>query len=148
GGRTSGRLGRVAALQIGSFTINNPITLFSEDKAGAFANPSLAGNIGARIASKFRMFLDYGRRRIILEPSPTFAEPFDQAFSGIALRAERPDYHTVRVHEVLEDSPASDASLEVGDVIVSIDGKATENLTLPMINDMLETPVAHELVIR
>ena len=106
GGRSVGRLGRVAALQIGSFTIKNPITLFSQDQAGAFANRSLAGNIGAQIASRFRTFLDYGRRRIILEPSPTFAEPFDRAFSGIALRAEGADYRVFRIREVLEESPA------------------------------------------
>ena len=60
GGVSVGRLGRVAALQIGSFKIDNPIALFSRDKAGAFANASLAGNIGAQIASRFRIILDYG----------------------------------------------------------------------------------------
>jgi len=148
GGRTAGRLGRVAALKIGSFSISNPITLFSEDKAGAFANPSLAGNIGARIASRFRIFFDYGRRRMILETSPTFAEPIDYAFSGIALRAERPDYHTFRVREVLEASPATEAGLAVGDVIVSVDGTTADKLTLAAINEMLEKPAARELVIR
>ena len=96
GGRSFGRLGRVAALQIGPFTINNPIALFSQDKAGAFADGSLAGNIGAQIASRFRLFLDYGRRRIILEPSPTFADPFDRAFSGLSVRAEGPGLRTFR----------------------------------------------------
>jgi len=148
GGRTAGRLGRVTALKIGSFVISHPITLFSEDKAGAFADPVRAGNIGARIASRFRIFFDYGRRRMILEPSPTFAEPFDYAFSGIALRAERPDYHTFRVREVLEESPATEAGLAVGDVIVSIDGAPAERLTLSAINEMLEKPVTRELVIR
>ena len=46
------RLGRVSALQLGLFTISNPIAL-SQDKGGAFANRSLAGNIGAQIASRF-----------------------------------------------------------------------------------------------
>ncbi|HEU4935839.1 MAG TPA: PDZ domain-containing protein, partial [Vicinamibacterales bacterium] len=148
GGRTAGRFGRVTTLRIGSFVIANPIALFSEDTAGAFADPSLAGNIGARIASRFRIFFDYGRRRMILEPSPTFAEPFDHAFSGIALRAERPDYHAFRVREVLEESPATDAGLAVGDIIVSIDGAPAESLTLSAINEMLEKPVTRELVIR
>ena len=85
---------------------------------------------------------------MILEPSPTFAEPFDYAFSGIALRAERPDYHTFRVREVLEESPATEAGLAVGDVIVSIDGAPAERLTLSAINEMLEKPVTRELVIR
>lgn len=148
GGRSVGRIGRVSSLQLGSFTIANPITIFSEDKAGAFANRSLAGNIGAQIASRFRTILDYGRRRIILEPSPTFADPFDRAFSGIALRAEGADYRTFRVHEVLEESPATKAGIQEGDVITSIDGIAAESLTLTRVHEILESPVAHELTIR
>ncbi len=102
GGRAAGRLGRVTALQIGSFRINNPITLFSEASAGAFADDTLAGNIGAQIANRFRRFLDYGRRRIILEPSSAFGNPYDRAFSGLALRAEGADYRAFRVREVTE----------------------------------------------
>jgi hypothetical protein len=148
GGRTAGRFGRVAALQIGSFTLRHPIALFSEDKAGAFADVSLAGNIGAQIASRFRTFLDYRRRRIILEPSPSFADPFDRAFSGVALRAEGPRYETIRVRDVLEDSPAADAGIAVDDVVVSIDGTAAGRLTLTAINEMLEQPIARQVEIR
>jgi predicted aspartyl protease len=148
GGRTTGRVGRVTALQIGSFTFRNPIALFSEDKAGAFADASLAGNIGAQIASRFRTFLDYRRRRIILEPSPTFADPFDRAFSGVALRAEGQRYETIRVRDVLEDSPATEAGIAVDDVIVSIVGTAAGSLPLTTINEMLEQPVARQLEVR
>lgn len=148
GGSTIGRIGRVTALQIGSFTISNPLTLFSEDKAGAFANASLAGNIGHQIASRFRLFLDYGRKRLILEPSATLADPFDRAFSGISLRAEGSDYRTFRVHEVLEQSPATEAGILEGDIIVSINGRPAENFTLSSINEMLEKPASYVLTIR
>jgi Aspartyl protease/PDZ domain len=148
GGTSVGRLGRVAALQIGSFRIEDPITLFSQDKAGAFANASLAGNIGAQIASRFRMILDYGRNRVILEPSPAFSEPFDRAVSGIAVRAEGSDYHTFRVKEVLENSAATEAGIAVDDVITSIDGIAADRFTLTALNELLEKPVTRELMIR
>ena len=148
GGTSFGRIGRVSSLQIGPFTISNLLTLFSEDKAGAFADRSLAGNIGAQIASRFRTILDYGRRRIILEASPTFTEPFDRAFSGLALRAEGPDYRIFRVREVLEDSPATEAGIKEGDIITSIDTIPADRFTLTTINELLERPAAHELTIR
>jgi len=148
GGTSVGRLGRVAALQLGSFRIEAPITLFSEDKAGAFANASLAGNIGAQIVNRFRTVFDYGRNRMILEPSPAFSEPFDRAMSGLAVRAEGSDYRTFRVKEVLEDSPAAEAGLAVGDVITSVDGAAADSLTLTALNELLEKPVARDLTIR
>ena len=90
GGRTTGRVGRVASLQIGSFTLDQPITMFSEDQAGAFANQLFAGNIGAQIANRFKLFFDYEQLRLILEPSPRFKDPFDRAFSGGA-RAAAPE---------------------------------------------------------
>lgn len=148
GGKSHGRIGRVDALTIGTFTIKNPLTLFSEDKAGAFANASLAGNLGAQIASRFRLFLDYSRLRIILEPSPTFADPFDRAHSGIALRAHGSDFRTFRVHEVLEESPATDAGIQEGDIITAIDGSPVANFTLSGIAEMFEKPGTYELAIR
>ena len=148
GGKSHGRIGRVEALTIGSLTIKSPITMFSEDKGGAFANAALAGNLGAQIASRFRMYLDYGRLRIILEPSPTFAEPFDRAHSGIALRAGGADFRTFRVHEVLENSPATDAGIQEGDIITAIDGTSAATLTLSAIAEMFEKPGTYELTIR
>ena len=148
GGVSVGRLGRVASLQIGSFRIENVIALFSQDKVGAFANASLAGNIGAQIASRFRMILDYSRNRIMLEPAATFADPFDRAMAGMALRAEGADYRTYRVREVLEASPAADAGITAGDLIQSIDGTDAAALTLTAINEMLEKAVPREMTIR
>lgn len=148
GGRSVGRVGRVSALQIGPFTINEPITTFSQDKGGAFADSSLGGNIGAQIASRFRTILDYGRRRIILEPSATYGEPFDRASSGLAVRAEGADYRTFRVREVLEDSPATEAGVREGDVITSIDGVPAEKFTLSLLLETLQKPSAQQLNIR
>ena len=94
------------------------------------------------------MILDYGRNRLILEPSYTFAEPFDRAFSGIAVRGEGPDYRTFLVKEVLEDSSATEAGIQAGDVIMSVGGVGADSLTLTTIGEMLEQPVTRQLIIR
>ena len=148
GGRSEGRLGRVTTFQIGSFTLHNPITLFSQAAGGAFASAALAGNIGAQIANRFRVFLDYSHRHLILEPSPTFSDPYDRAFSGLALRAEGANYRTFRVRDVLEDSPATEAGLMVGDIVTAIDDTAADTLTLTAINEMLEKPIARQVVVQ
>ena len=136
GGRVTGRNGRVDALQIGGFVLKEPVTMFSQDAGGAFANPALAGNIGAQIAMRFRLFLDYGRRRIILEPSSMFGTPFDRASSGLALRALGQDFRTFTVVDVLEDSPATAAGIRIGDVITSIDDTPAADLTMFRINEI------------
>ena len=148
GGATIGRLGRVAELKIGSFRIKSPITMFSEDKAGALANTELIGNIGQQVMSKFKIFFDYGHDRIILEPNQTFDAPFDRAFSGLSLQAEGPDYRTFRIKEVLENSPGAEAGLRQEDIITAVDGKPATEFTLTKLIEMFERPTPYKLTVR
>ncbi|HWN08693.1 MAG TPA: aspartyl protease family protein [Pyrinomonadaceae bacterium] len=148
GGEINARLGRVSELKIGKFKISNPVTLFSEDTAGAFANRALAGNIGAQIASKFRIFLDYGRSRIIFEPNSTFGEPFERSSAGVRVYAEGPDFRVFRVKNVLEDSPGSEAGLKRDDIITDIDGKPAAEFTLTKLNEMFERPVSYKVTVK
>jgi len=64
-----------AALTIGQYRIEEPLTLFSSDKAGAFASDEQQGNIGQRILSKFKIYFDYAHNRLILEPNASFKAP-------------------------------------------------------------------------
>ena len=148
GGETTGRLGRVTELKIGNYTIKSPVTLFSEDKAGAFASDQLAGNVGARVANKFRLFLDYDRKRIIFEPNSNFAAPYDHAHSGMSVVAEGADFRTFRVRAVLENSPASEAGLQIDDIITTVNDQPSSELTLPKLNELFERPVPYKLTIR
>jgi membrane-associated protease RseP (regulator of RpoE activity) len=148
GGQSFGQIGRVRSLQIGKFTIANPLTLFSEDKAGAMASRSLVGNIGQFIASKFRLFLDYNHSRIILEPNSTFSQPMDRATAGVVLTTEGKDYATIRVSDVLENSPASEAGIQKNDIVLSIDGKPAAELKAMKIAEMFEKPATYQLTLR
>lgn len=148
GGESLGRLGRVSELKIGKFRIAGPTALFSQDKAGAFANSSLAGNIGQRIASKFKLFLDYERHRIILEPASSFPDAFDQAQSGLALTTEGADRSILRVLDVLENSPASEAGLLKNDQILKVNNKDAADLSITALGEMFERPGGYRITLR
>jgi hypothetical protein len=148
GGDVQARLGRVSELKIGRFKIAGPPALFSQDKGGAFANASLAGNIGQRVASKFKVFLDYERQRIILEPVSTFPDPFDQTQSGMALTTEGADFSLVRILEVLEDSPASEAGLLKNDQILKVNNKEAADLSITALGEMFERPGNFRITVR
>jgi PDZ domain/Aspartyl protease len=148
GGQQSGRIGRVSELQIGTLKLSNPVTYFSEDKAGAYASKDIAGEIGEQITSKFKLFLDYGHDRIIFEPSSVFAAVVDPASSGLGIEADGRNYKTFRIKEVLENSPASEAGLQVGDVIIAIDAQAAADLTLTKVLEMFEQPDSRRLTVR
>src|SRR5258708_1546991 len=144
GGEVSARIGRVSELKIGRFRISRPITLFSEDKLGAFASSALVGNIGQQIIGKFKLLLDYSHRRIIFEPNDSFNDGFDRAFGGLSAVAEGQDYRTFRIADVLENSPGADAGLQKDDVITAIDGKAAADLSLTRALELFERPAAYK----
>jgi len=147
GGSSSGRIGRVAALKLGRFTFTGVTTFFSADETGAFANAAVAGNIGAQIATRFRLFLDYGRKRIILEPLDGHLDPFDHASSGIVLSTDAPDFHRFRIDEVLEGSPAAERNLQPGDILAAVNDRPASELTLTSILELFEKPVPYKLTI-
>jgi Aspartyl protease/PDZ domain len=148
GGQTVGRVGRISDLRIGKFKIENPTVLFSEDKAGAFASRALAGNIGQQVASKFKVFLDYAHKRIILEPVSTFGDPFERAHSGMALVAEGKNYNIVRITEVLENSPASEVGLQKDDLLLTVNDKPAAELTITKLHEMFEKPAAYKITVQ
>jgi len=148
GGEVTARIGRVSELKIGRYRISRPITLFAEDKVGAFASPALVGNIGQQIAGKFRLFFDYSRQRIIFEPNDSFNESFDRAFGGLSIVAEGKDYRTFRIADILENSPGTEAGLQKDDIITAIDGKGAADLSLTKVLELFERPVAYKLTVR
>jgi hypothetical protein len=148
GGQSNARIGRVAELKIGKYKIANPVTIFSEDKAGAFATSVLAGNIGQQIASRFKLFLDYDHNRIIFEPAATFSDSFDRAQSGLVLAAEGRDYKIFRITDVLENSPASEAGLQKEDLILQVNDKAAADLTLTKIGELFEKSAPYKMTVK
>ncbi len=148
GGQSTGQIGRVQSLQFGKFKLTNPITLFSEDKSGAMATRTLIGNIGQQIASKFKVFLDYSHNRIILEPNSTFPEPMDRFTSGMVLITDGQNHATIRVTDVLDKSPASEAGVQKDDIIISVDGKPASELNLTKLSEIFERPQSRKLAIK
>ena len=148
GGEITGRIGRISGLKIGKFTIDNPITMFSQDTRGAFANDAIQGNIGEQIMSRFRILLDYERSRIILEPNARFREPMDQASSGLKILGEGKDYRTFRIKEVLENSPGTEAGLQANDVITGINERPASEFTLPDLIKQFEHALPVKLTVR
>ena len=148
GGQSTGQIGRVRELRLGSYKIADPFAMFSQDKAGAMASHALIGNIGQQVASKFRVYLDYSHDRIILEPNATFAEKMDRAIAGLALTTAGKDHETISIAEVLENSPAAEAGLQKDDVIVDVDERSGNELTITRILEMFEQPRQRKLTVK
>jgi hypothetical protein len=138
GGEAPQLMCRIQSLQLGPFVIKNPITALSQAKKGATASSRGAGTISGNILRRFKVIFDYARKQMILEPSPDFSDPFEYDMSGVILKASGRDFKTPTIYRVFPNSPAEQAGLLEGDVIVSINGRPAGELTLEEIEQIFK----------
>jgi predicted aspartyl protease len=136
GGEYRRRIGRARTLQLGGVTIENPAVSYSTT-GGADENAD--GSLGMEILRRFRMIIDYTRSRIILEPNATFNDAYDEDMSGLALSPALVGGRKVfKVGQVLANTPASEADLRAGDLIVAIDDQPASSFNVDQISRLLK----------
>jgi C-terminal processing protease CtpA/Prc len=93
--------------------------------------------IAADFLRRFRVFLDYGRGRMILEPNRGYGEP--SAFDASGLRVHRipnaPD--AFRIYEVMPGTPAADAGLHASDLLIALDDTPVQRMSPGMVQEAL-----------
>jgi hypothetical protein len=121
-GPVEGAVGRVRRLELGSFEF--------ADLVAAFPGPSHQnpggrdfkdGFLGGAVLKRFRVTFDYARERMVLEPGKSLREPFEYDMTGLVL--EPASNGRRLVSEVLASSPAAEAGVKAGDVLLAIDGE-------------------------
>lgn len=137
GGEFVTTIGRVESLELGRFKLNKPVTAFPQTE-GFIAKEGAVGNIGGLILRHFKVIFDYPHKRMILEPNKSFAAAFDIDMSGLLLLTDSPQFKLIKVHRVIEGSPAAEAGIKAGDMILEVNGRAVSQLTLNTIREMLK----------
>ena len=132
-------LGRAESFQLGEAVIERPVVAFSHAEKGSTADKSYDGAIGGEILRRFKVTLDYSRPQLILERNTSFAAPFEVDMSGLDLVAQGHDFDTLQVQHVYEDTPASEAGLRAGDILLEIDGATTGELGLEQVKQLFKT---------
>ncbi len=145
GGKTSRVALRASTLSIGPFQLERPFVGITNDPARA--DQKAAGLIGMEVLSRFKVTFDYSRSRMYLKPGPRLAQAFVYDASGLALRARRPSFSPY-VSRVTECSPAQEAGLQPGDLLLELDGRSTAGLSLEVIRQVLKDPAkSHTLTL-
>lgn len=139
GGETEGIAFTIDGFRIGGYVVPDLIIGATLASAG-FEERDDAGTVGAEILGRFTVILDYPRERIMLEPSERVAEPGQWDRSGLWIVADGPGFSTFRVRSVVPDSPAADAGLLVGDVIIAVNGRQARDWRLGELWRLLRGP--------
>lgn len=103
------------------------------------------GLLGNSFLRRFRLALDYANQVIWLDPTAAPSE-HDSRLAGVGLTIEH-RWGEVRVVGVEAESPAAEAGVVYGDVIVSIDGVATRDLADSVVEERLRGPAGSDVVL-
>ena len=75
---------------------------------------------------------------MILEPGKNFADPFEWDMSRLFVDALGSTFSTYQISGVLDGSPAAEAGLREGDVLVAINDTSAAAFDLPKIEKMFK----------
>jgi hypothetical protein len=124
GGAVRSTVIRLPELRLGDVTVRDVVGELSDATFGSFSDANYEGNIGSALLKRFVVTFDYARARMYLKaivPEPSDVGTFDK--SGMWLNAESAGYVVTSLDE---RSPAGEAGLAAGDVIMAIDGRAAQ----------------------
>ena len=68
GGNMEFLTSRIPQIQIGPFSMKDPLVLFAKNAHGIYADPNLAGSVGVGLLSRFDVVFDYGEQQMFLQP--------------------------------------------------------------------------------
>jgi hypothetical protein len=148
GGVTETIVSRAQIFTLGPTTFLEPVVLIPQGESGPSppeqaiqnAGKELAGSIGNRILRHFVLGLDYRQRRMLLKPydhSPVAREAGNRAGFAWGCRGGK-----CTVLLVAADSPAAEAGIKPGEVIMSLNGiTAGPALSTLVIRRAVERPV-------
>lgn len=123
GGFLEGFLGRVEDINLGGeFHLPGVITNFQEIPEGLDSTflHGRNGIIGNEILSRFEIIIDYIHGRIYLEPQKNFKQRFEYDKSGLVIAASGTHLDEFLVVDIIGDSPAEEAGVQIGDQIVGV----------------------------
>jgi hypothetical protein len=109
----------IQSFQMGDFTFNDLPIKVSNDKAGVSSYQGYLGIMGAEIIQRFHVILNYRSKKLYLKPNKFYATSFKFPLSGLRLKKKN---NQIIIDMVTDKSPAYEAGLRKGDVILSVDG--------------------------
>ncbi|MES2430213.1 MAG: aspartyl protease family protein [Bacteroidota bacterium] len=125
GGRLQMKLTVINQLQIGSFKFKRVPTYIYDDIYNVTSYPFVGGLVGNDLLRRFNMILNYPKREIHLVPNNYFSDPFDYAYTGLAIYLFD---EKIIVDEVNEKSPAEKAGFQKGDIIIGVNDNFNNNI--------------------
>lgn len=122
--------GHVMSFSFGKQTVEDLPIGISTSKTGIQADKKVAGIIGNRILREFNITIDVPDKMIWIDKNSHFGEKLNINSSGIDVQMSK-DMSKVLIHQVIDDSPASEAGIKENAELISLNGKSALSYALP-----------------
>lgn len=120
-------LARVKSLEFGEVVVKDAVAMLSLRDTGTLADPELAGNVGNAILRQFNITFDFPDGVLYFERNANFGKP--EAYDRAGVWIERGE-NGFEVIDVMQGSPAAEAGLKPGDVVVAVNGRSWTSIPL------------------
>lgn len=131
--------GHVLSFSFGDQKIEDlPIGISTASK-GIQANEKVSGIIGNQVLSMFNITIDLPAKMMYFQKNANYGKKLAVNCSGIDLQMSR-DKKKVLIHQVFDDSPASEAGIQLNDELLAVNGKSVNEYNLPDIIKLLKRP--------
>jgi PDZ domain len=127
---------RIARFGVGTYNVDSAvIRRFPARGFGGTAEPD--GLLGVEFLRRFRLFFDYGRERLILEPNPAYREPSRFDASGLRVYKQAADQRGLKIFLVVPGTPAAEAGVQENDVLLGVDHVSVDLISAGQVAEML-----------
>lgn len=143
GGVITGKTGRVETVEFGKLNLHKVITNFPDSNSYldtlkhsiTFRN----GSVGGEILSRFTVVFNFPQGKLYLKKNGDFKKPFFLNLSGLEMKAKGSKLDVYEVMDVRDLSPARQAGILKGDLIISVNGILTKDMKLNQVNALLNS---------
>jgi hypothetical protein len=143
GGEIMGKVGRLRSLEFKDYVINDLLASFPDPNSyidtlkmsSVFRN----GSIGGEILSRFTVIFNFPKEEVYLKKNPSFKKKFHYNLSGLVVKAKGAQLDVFEVREVRAHSASEMCGLLPGDIIISVNGINTKEISLDLLNGFLNS---------
>jgi hypothetical protein len=143
GGEITGKVGRVKLVELSDYKIPNAIANFPDPNSYIdtlkMTSVSRNGSLGGEILSRFTIIYNFPKEEVYIKKNAYFKKKFYYNLSGVIVKAKGSKLNVFEIREIRPQSVGASVGLLPGDIITLINGVDTRNLSLDLLNGVLNS---------